>query len=1182
MNNLNSINNNGQPYYFPADIAKEGDKYVRISSFFKTRVGDNGKVLPFKWYDQGRVMNVHGFIPFIQGLIGKFNTDDNDEVIMAPDASYREWQGSTANAHDGGFMDYILEDQMFPQEGIFKGHFGLKDGNGNVLTSVNIIFEVLGNDLRVGETVKYYVGELENLKNQYKIQGEQAVKDFNAQIEAGTEIDRQALDALRASIQANRDGQASIAEQQAAITRQINDQDIITKDEHNNSIKDIANSINQRLADMKLTPTPFDNADALKAQYPTGTDGIFLTQNDKHLWTWINDSWQDLGPYQAVQLDKSTNEKINDDSNHVRKENLIPNGSFTTGVAPATANTANFKLFTSQYMNRTWLNMTSEVTGKYQGVHFDIKAQGEHFSYPIHLSWDWQSSQPSTFYINVLYLDESGKQVGFQNIGKYWINSWRFTHFDQYVNLDKTQSTCYKWQIQIYRDGQDAFPTSLLTDVSATLAYDADTEYDNSNQIVANKNAINDVSNHVLKENLIPNGSFNDLSSVKTKTMDTNIFVNQYFNRNWLNINSSGSGTDKGVFWDIPFPQETIYPFTISFDIHSDQQTHLALALATLDDKGQQVNWQSINNVNISQYKFIHYKNTFKLVNSQNAKTLRILLFKSGTAPLPTLMLTDMLMYANYDNADNLQPEYVSKKNLILNGDFNTGSYPAMPMDATQTLTTNTYLDRNWLNFGDKGVLWGFDLTKQNGEAYSYTYDLSFTIQFTKDTDVKIQQMFYDRDHKFLGTYVVDKKRFKSYRFTDYHKKFKLKEFDDATTWELQIAPNNPGQVANVALYQLFDTANIDYSLPIVYLDGDTDGMNKSTFKDMHFNLVKNGIETSGYAKVKWQGDSSLTFPKKGLRIKLYENDTYSDKLKIQPKKSWKPTSKFNLKAYPNDALICHDVVNANIGSDIWGTNLSLPSQMLDETNLGFIDGFPIVLFINNGFQGIYSFNLARSDFDNTKYAVIGDQYTDTTQFKKSGVKLDETDFESLYPEDKTDDEKKAVDDLIDFVANSTDDDFKANLNKHVDINSAIDYLIFSNVIGDGDAWGKNQVLLSYDGKIWYWHPYDLDGSYGLNWTGGFSIQEGKIWGNDHKLFERLTKLFLPQIQARYTQLRAWLTPSYIVDKYVDYINNIGTENYQLDWNIWQPKSQKENTINNLRKNVYNQFKIMDKTWLIS
>lgn len=229
MNNLNSINNNGVPYYFPADIAKEGNQYVRISNFFKTRVGDNGKVLPFKWYDQGRVMNVHGFIPFIKGSIGKFSTDDNDEVIMAPDASYREWQGSTANAHDGGFIDYILEDQMFPQEGIFKGHFGLKDGNGNVLTSVNIIFEVLGNDLRVGETVKYYVAELENLKNQYKIQGEQVLKDFNAQIEAGIETNRQNLNLLRTSIQANRAEQNIIGTQVKGLQQQIDANDIVRK-----------------------------------------------------------------------------------------------------------------------------------------------------------------------------------------------------------------------------------------------------------------------------------------------------------------------------------------------------------------------------------------------------------------------------------------------------------------------------------------------------------------------------------------------------------------------------------------------------------------------------------------------------------------------------------------------------------------------------------------------------------------------------------------------------------------------------------------------------------------------------------------------------------------------------------------------------------------------------------------
>ena len=322
MDNLNSINNNGVPYYFPADIAKEGGQYVRISNFFKTRVGDNGKVLPFKWYDQGRVMNVHGFIPFIKGSIGKFSTDDNDEVIMAPDASYREWQGSTANAHDGGFMDYILEDQIFPQEGIFKGHFGLKDGNGNVLTSVNIIFEVLGTDLRVGETVKYYVGELENLKSQYKIQGEQAVADFNAKIEAGTETDRQALDALRASIQANRDGQDNLSRKLVETEQVIAEHDIVTR----NEFLDLGNRLNQQVANLRQNKTLyFDNLADLKAKYPNGTDNLCITLDDKHLhvYDYANNNWTDAGITNVVTADPQTKQALYQDSS-----NLAPNPDF--------------------------------------------------------------------------------------------------------------------------------------------------------------------------------------------------------------------------------------------------------------------------------------------------------------------------------------------------------------------------------------------------------------------------------------------------------------------------------------------------------------------------------------------------------------------------------------------------------------------------------------------------------------------------------------------------------------------------------------------------------------------------------------------------------------------------------------------------------------------------------------
>lgn len=1180
-----NIVNSGKPYFFRFDVAKEAGEIARITDYLKTRVSDNGKKVPIKWFDQGQAMDVHGMSPFIQGGVGQYIKDDNGEMLPSSDVVYREWYGTPADVTDDGVVYYTLEDQFFCKQGEFNGFFGLRDSQGNVLTSVNIVFQILGNDLRITKAKEFYIDELENLKNKFKNDGDQAVKDFNAQIEAGTETDRQALDALRASIQANRDGQASIAEQQAAITRQINDQDIITKTEYNNNIQDISDQINKRLASAKLTPIPIDNFDKLSTTYPSGADGVYLTKDNRHLWTWYNSSWQDLGTYQAFELDENIKKQISDSFNHVRRENLIPNGSFSNGTEGVLANTGNFKLFVSQYMNRNWLNLTSQTNDKYQGIHWNVKSQVEHFSYPIHLSWDWQTSQPSTFYVNILYLDASGKQVGFQQVGKYWLNSWRFTSFDQYIQLDKTQSQCYNWQVQIYRDGADAFPTTMITDVSATLSYDSDKAYANNNQIKINQNNLSDVSNHVLKENLIPNSSFLDISAVKTKTADTTIFTSRYLNRNWLNVTSSttSSSPDKGVYWDVPFPSETYYPFKMSFDVHADVDCTINIAVAYLGSSENILKWQNIGKCNISANKFTHWQSLLKLSGGTNAQTLRVFIFKAGNNALPTLMLTDVVLHAEYLDAEDTLAKNAGRKNLIFNGDFQKGAYNALPMDPNSSLTVGKYLDKNWLNFKADGLLWNFDLTSQNGEAFSYNYELSFTIQFTQDTDLTIRQQFFDASGKYLATYTIDKKRFTQYRFTDYHTTFKLGKVDGAASWQLQLAPSAGGQITDVSLTQLFDTSS-SYSLPVVYLDGDTTGMDKSTYKKMYFSLLKNDIKTQGYAEVKWQGDSSLTFAKKGLRLKLYTTDNYDQKLKIQPKKSWQPTSKFNLKAYPNDSLICHDVVNANLGADIWGTNLTLPKQIIDEDNFGFIDGFPIILFVNNVLQGVYSFNLPRSDFDKAKYAIIGDQYNDQTQFKQSGVKLDTTDFESLYPEEVTEDEKTALDNLITWVSTSTDDDFVRDFGKHVDLNSAIDYFIFSNIIGDGDAWGKNQVLLSYDGQIWYWHPYDLDGSFGLNWTGNIAVTDGKtgtLFGSDHVLFKRLTKLFLPQIKARYSELRSWFTPTYVINKYRNYADDIGTENYQLDYDKWNTKSQDTNNLQTLRKNVYSQFNLLDNMWLL-
>ena len=319
-----TINNGGQPYYFPADIAKEGEDYARLSNFFKTRVGDNGKILTLKWYDQGRVMNVHGFIPFIQGMVGKhYEEPDTKEIVMAPDALYREWQGSTDNGHDGGFMDYILEDQMFPQEGIFKGHFGLKDTNGNVLTSVNIVFEVLGNDLRVGETSKYYSAELDRLAREYEVKTDQMVadgtqkvdqfvdqtkNDINASLQTSRDnLDtfRDNLDALNGEIRANRAEQANISQHLAGTQQQIANYDIVTRPEFKTGMDTMSNAINDRLSQMKTNPIAVANAGELTKNYPNGADGIFITADTGHKWVYLYGAWKDCGNYQAIGIENS-------------------------------------------------------------------------------------------------------------------------------------------------------------------------------------------------------------------------------------------------------------------------------------------------------------------------------------------------------------------------------------------------------------------------------------------------------------------------------------------------------------------------------------------------------------------------------------------------------------------------------------------------------------------------------------------------------------------------------------------------------------------------------------------------------------------------------------------------------------------------------------------------------------
>lgn len=318
-----NIVNNGKPYFFRFDIAKEGGMDARITDYLKTRVNDNGKKVPVKWFDQGMVMNVHGMSPFIQGGVGHWTPDDNNELLPGSDVVYRDWQGTPADVTDDGMVYYTLEDQFFCKQGQFKGIFGLRDANGNVFSSVNIIFEIQGNDFRIHQTTEYYSSELEKMKSKFKNDTDQVINDAKASYMAETQNTREALALAQGSIQTTIDAQKSLSTQVAGMEEQINTQNIVTKKD----FTDLSNQVTQQITQMKESGLEFfNNADDLRSTYPDGANKLCVTLNNSHQWVYdyANHAWNDAGVYSYGEIDPKLLKAL-----YVSNpDNIIPNSTF--------------------------------------------------------------------------------------------------------------------------------------------------------------------------------------------------------------------------------------------------------------------------------------------------------------------------------------------------------------------------------------------------------------------------------------------------------------------------------------------------------------------------------------------------------------------------------------------------------------------------------------------------------------------------------------------------------------------------------------------------------------------------------------------------------------------------------------------------------------------------------------
>lgn len=354
-----------------------------------------------------------------------------------------------------------------------------------------------------------------------------------------------------------------------------------------------------------------------------------------------------------------------------------------------------------------------------------------------------------------------------------------------------------------------------------------------------------------------------------------------------------------------------------------------------------------------------------------------------------------------------------------------------------------------------------------------------------------------------------------------------------------------------------FDPKN--YSLPIMYLEGNILGMSKEVSVDLTYKYG----ERSGMVNVKWQGSSSLAFPKKNYTLK-FDNA-------FEVKEGWGEQKKYCLKANWVDFSHARNIVGASIWGNIVSIRENTDSKLSVSPNGGAIDGFPILLVINGHYQGLYTFNIPKDGWlmgmgNGTKEAIICAEGGDEVGF--NGRPIIGTHFKLEYASDENDISwiQTALDNMYNALANATEENFDETVGAIFDLPSLYDYIIFNTLTAGSDNITRNFLLATYDGVKWFFTPYDMDGSFGMNSSGvGYNPLYGvNLFNDTHNLYSKVIQYKKEEIKARYERLTHWGAPlsnGVIMTHVLNFVNNIPKEIFDEECKLWKgiPSSSTSN-----------------------
>lgn len=351
--------------------------------------------------------------------------------------------------------------------------------------------------------------------------------------------------------------------------------------------------------------------------------------------------------------------------------------------------------------------------------------------------------------------------------------------------------------------------------------------------------------------------------------------------------------------------------------------------------------------------------------------------------------------------------------------------------------------------------------------------------------------------------------------------------------------------------------------IPKVFIDGTIPTTKDEVLAELTY--ISNTNKFHAYIVIKCQGTSSMKYPKKNFTIKMYTDEAREIKYK-KNFKTWGPQSKFCLKANWIDLSHARNVVSAQLGGDILETRLNyeeLPDEIKDSPNHCMVDGFPIKVYANGIYQGRYTWNIpkdawmANMDDDLDNHCILCGENYDGGCFRALPV-IDGSDWSDEIHDTCPQSIKTRWTEVVNFIMTSSDADFKNYIDNYIDLESLIDYHVFGIYCCGLDAYGKNQLYITYDGIKWYASLYDMDSTWGLYWNGETMVAydyarekfEDMVNGRlGNLLFERLEANFGKDLRERWEALKkSALSMSNIINRFERFTDHVPQELIKEDY----------------------------------